>query len=55
MPIDWGNIREQFEKDMKANLSGLPDHRDVLPELFEFRSTISHEIPETSPKGLFHL
>lgn len=51
--IDWEEIRERFERKMEKSLRGLPGHREVSPDLFEFRSMISHEIPETSSTELF--
>ena len=51
--MDWWKVRDQFEKEMGAKLRQLPGHREVTPELFEFRSIISHELPETAPTEVF--
>lgn len=51
--MDWQKVRNQFEKEMGAKLRQLPGHREVTPELFEFRSIISHELPETAPTEVF--
>lgn len=51
--IIWKEVKDQFDKEMFDKLRGLPDHRKVAPYLFEFRSMISHEIPETASKDLF--
>lgn len=52
--INWDKIREKFEKDMIIKLGKLPGHRDVAENLKEFRSIISHELPETSSSDLFN-
>lgn len=46
-------MKDQFDKEMFDKLRGLPDHRKVASYLSEFRSMISHEIPETTSKELF--
>jgi len=51
--MDWQKVRDQFEKEMGAKLRQLPGHREVISELFEFRSIISHELPETAPTEVF--
>jgi len=51
--MDWWKVRDQFEKEMGAKLRQLPGHREVTPELLEFRSIISHELPETAPTNVF--
>lgn len=51
--MDWQKVRNKFEKEMTEKLRLLPGHREVPPELFEFRGLISHEIPETAPIGVF--
>jgi hypothetical protein len=38
---------------MSQKLKGLPGHRDVPSKLFNFRSLISHELPEITPKNVF--
>lgn len=51
--IDWEKVMKQFKKEMSDKLKGLPGHQEVPESLREFRSIISHELPETSPKGLY--
>jgi len=50
---NWQEVRNQFEKEIVDKLKGLPGHGEVSKNLFEFRSMISHEMPETAPKELF--
>lgn len=52
--IEWQKVRNKFEEEMAEKLNGLPGHRNVPPELIEYRSIISHEIPETASKEIFH-
>ena len=51
--MDWQKVRDQFEEEMGVKLRQLPGHREVTPELLEFRSIISHELPETAPTNVF--
>jgi len=51
--IDWGKVVKQFENEMLDKLGGLPGHREIPENLRGFRNIISHELPETSPKGLY--
>ncbi len=50
---NWQEVRNQFEKEIVDKLKGLPGHGEVSKDLSEFRSMISHEMPETAPKELF--
>ena len=51
--MDWQKVRDQFEEEMGVKLRQLPGHREVTPELLEFRGIISHELPETAPTNVF--
>ncbi len=51
--INWKKVKGQFEREMFDKLKNLPPHREVSTNLLEFRSMISHEMPETAPKKLF--
>ena len=52
--IDWVQVKKSYEDEMSDKLNTMPGHRDVLKELLEFRAMISHDMPETAPKELFH-
>ncbi len=51
--VDWGKIRENYEKEMLGKLRNLPGHQEVSEDLLEFRSIISHELPETASPEIF--
>lgn len=53
MNVDWAKVRKEFEEVMAVKLKRLPDHRKVPKNLQEFRSIISHELPETAPKKVY--
>ncbi len=50
---DWNNIRYKYEEDISKKLAGLPGHRDISEDKREFRSIISHELPETTSEQKF--
>ena len=50
---DWGEIRNQFEKEIAKKLKQLPSHKNVKETDKELRNIISHELPETSPEEIY--
>lgn len=52
---NWQQIREKFENEMAQKLAGLPSHKETPEELREFRSIISHELPELTPLKDFQI
>ncbi len=52
--INWKTVRVDFENDMSLKFTYLPGHREVAEDLRPFRSIISHELPETTPKEIYN-